>query len=173
MAAEEPLEAVVARERESLQSGALELGGAVLGCERVRWEKIGVEPEPGNDGAYRDTRIGDQVLEVDDPQTVRGEASEPIGEKRGVAAAAKGHVPLVVRLGEVLDRQPVSLGEVFLERELGRESKSRLLVAEERDRPAHRLAEHDEHPRVGESFINRRGDGLAAVEVGRCCLQVH
>ena len=92
--------------------------------------------------------VADEPLEVDDVHALGAEHVEPRRQEVGVAPAAERHVLLVVGIEEVVGAEAVGRGEVVLDRVVGGEAQPDLLVAEERDGAAHRLAQHDERVRV-------------------------
>ena len=173
MPAQERLEAVVPGERDPLQRAALVPRGAVLGAETVGVDARGVDPEPRGDALKLGQRVADHVFEEEEPHPLYAELLEPRGDELRVAAAAVGHELLVVGITEVGLGEPVGLGEVVGERELGREPQADLLVAEERDRAAHRFAQDHEDARVGERVVDRTRHRRAPVEVRRCCFETY
>ena len=118
-------------------------------------------------------RVAEQVLEEDEPDPSGAELLEPRRDELGVAAAAVGHELLVVGIAEVGLGEPVGFGEVVGEREVGGEAQARLLVAEERDRPAHGFAQDHEDARVREGIVDGAGHGRASVEVRRRGFEAH
>ena len=98
---------------------------------------------------------------------------EPRGQEVGVATSAERHVLLVVGIAEVVGPESVGRGEILLDRVVGGEPQPDLLVGEEGEGTAHRLAEHDEHVRVHQPIAHRRRHRLGAVEVRRRRLEVH
>ena len=78
-----------------------------------------------------------------DPERV-----EPTRQEVGVAATAERHELLVLGVEEVVGPEAVGGGQVVLERKVGGDPQPHLLVGEERDGAAHRLAEHEQHVRI-------------------------